>query len=148
MSPDQSDGGLELIRQQVDVCTGSRAQVSLGESAREQIAARAAPARRSHDPELPRRVNGLNGVERDEQLCLDATVRRSQRRERDQLTVVVRARIDNAPALTPRAYRHAGSQNLHQLGACPLKKLPRYRLEADVPCCRSNTRADVGSFLS
>ena len=56
---------------------------------------------------------GLDRVERNEQLTLEAEVRRSETGQRDHLAVVVRTHANDAPAMAAGVHEGAGVQNLH-----------------------------------
>ena len=114
---------LELVRQKLDAGAAGCAQGVLRETAGEQGPTGTAPSGRPNDAERARHGNGLDRIERDEQPCLDAGVGRSEAGQRDQLAVVVRTSVDNAPAMAAGVNDGTGSQNLHRVIVCVVKRM-------------------------
>ena len=95
---DDGQRGLELVWHQLDARHAGRAQRARRGVGGDERAAGAAPAHVPDEARTVRPVETCKGLERRDHAPLEAGTRRPEPTQRDDLTVLVCAHVDDAPA--------------------------------------------------
>ena len=94
---------LQLMREEIDLRRSRSSQRSGRAVTRDQGAAGAAPGDRAHDPRPRRASDRLDSVKGNEDAALETHLRQREAAQRDNLAVLVRADVHDAP---PRTAHH------------------------------------------
>jgi hypothetical protein len=119
------------MRQEIDARVQSGLQRAGWTIRREKAATGAAPSLRPDHARPRAAIDEVYRVERGEDAARNADKRRREAGKRDELTVIVGADIEDAPA---RAANADVLRNLHRASAARVQKVPRRKLRG----CRIN----------